>query len=405
MDPGRPVGREPADLQPRDYQRARAPLFFAASDVYAIVNPSGGQIEDYASKQGVAALTNMAAEIAAALAIFYLVCRWLAIPRALAGIPRTRVATMARGVRRRMIPSMQPTWLVAVAAIGGAVLSIRVSELTTPAGEAVSSTNLTTADNLPSMLGGALRSLNAGVVEEITIVALPVLLGRRTGWHPAVIVALSVLMRWPFHLYHGVWWTTLLWTMAWAAPHALAYLYLRRLWPLVIGHTCQDLLAFNAPHDIAYTTTIIGIMTIVGGAALRDHIGSRQRRRTVTDSAVTAVTYTRLDSGTITLKNKAKKLPDMWAALTAISQDQPHRPGASGVRPPADPSRPTSSPSTDTRGPGTRPTASELHSPKRQHRLTTCRPSTRIDQLMRYFSSVGGFQWDGLRTQAGTKVG
>lgn len=207
------------------------------------------------------------------------------------------------------------------------MLCICVSELTTPAGEAVNSTNLTAAGNPPSLLGGGLRSLNAGVVEEITIVALPVLLGRRAGWHPAVIVALSVLTRWPFHLYHGVWWTTVLWTIAWAAPHALAYLYLRRLWPLVIVHTCQDLLAFNAPHDIAYTTTGIGIVMVVAVCGLRDRIGAQQRRRTITDSTGAAITYTRLDSGTITLKNKAKKLPDMWAALTAISQDQPHRPG------------------------------------------------------------------------------
>jgi hypothetical protein len=90
-------------------------VFFAASDVYAIVNPSGGQIEDYASKQGVVALADVAAEIAAALAIFYLVCRWLAIPHALAGIPGTRVTTTARGdagssgpcSRRGWSPSLQ----------------------------------------------------------------------------------------------------------------------------------------------------------------------------------------------------------------------------------------------------------------------------------------------------------
>jgi len=53
-------------------------LFFAGSDVYAIVNPPGGQIEDYANKQGIVILADVAAEIAAALAILYLICRWLA---------------------------------------------------------------------------------------------------------------------------------------------------------------------------------------------------------------------------------------------------------------------------------------------------------------------------------------
>lgn len=134
-------------------------------------------------------------------------------------------------------------------------------------------TNLTAARNLPSLLGGGLRSLNAGIVEEIAIVALPVLLGRRAGWHPAVIIAISVLMRWPYHLYHGGW-PTIPWTIAWATPHVLAYLYLRRLWPLVIVHACQDLLAFNAPHDIAYTTTGIGIVVVLAVCGLRSGIGA-----------------------------------------------------------------------------------------------------------------------------------
>lgn len=47
---------------------------------------------------------------------------------------------------------------------------------------------------------GFLRALNAGVVEEITIVALPVL--RRAGWHPAAIITLSAALRWPLHIYH-----------------------------------------------------------------------------------------------------------------------------------------------------------------------------------------------------------
>lgn len=61
------------------------------------------------------------------------------------------------------------------------------------------------------MLGLA-SDLNAGIVEEIIIVAVPVLVGRRAGWHPAWTIALSMLLRWPFHIYHGAW-ASLPWAM------------------------------------------------------------------------------------------------------------------------------------------------------------------------------------------------
>ena len=53
-----------------------------------------------------------------------------------------------------MIPSMQAAWLVTGAAIGGALLAIGVNLLTTPGdADAVNTTNLTAAGNLPSLLG------------------------------------------------------------------------------------------------------------------------------------------------------------------------------------------------------------------------------------------------------------
>jgi hypothetical protein len=81
--------------------------------------------------------------------------------------------------------------------------------------------------------------LNAGVVEEIVIVTIPVLVGRRAGWHPAVIIAVSMALRWPFHIYHGAW-ATLPWAMLWGGGYAVAFLHLRRLAPLIAFHAAYD---------------------------------------------------------------------------------------------------------------------------------------------------------------------
>ena len=83
--------------------------------------------------------------------------------------------------------------------------------------------------------GVILDAVNAGVVEEIVVVAVPVLIGRRAGWHPAGIAALSMMLRWPFHIYHGTW-SSLPWAAMWGGAHVLAFLYLRRLVPLVLYH-------------------------------------------------------------------------------------------------------------------------------------------------------------------------
>lgn len=82
--------------------------------------------------------------------------------------------------------------------------------------------------------------MRAGVVEEIVLVAIPVLLLRRCGVHPAWVVAGCIALRWPFHVYHGLL-ATIPWVIVWAGVNAALYLWLRRLWPLIAVHVLWDL--------------------------------------------------------------------------------------------------------------------------------------------------------------------
>ena len=180
---------------------------------------------DYGSYEGALEVTGRLTTLAGAVLVLVLVCRWLALPRALSGVPR--------------YPAPADP---ALATIGAAFIGLVVSGMVLQA--------LTAGSENPNAQGGGVISngwallalfgdLNAGVVEEIVIVALPVLVGRRAGWHPLLIVAVSVALRWPFHIYHGLF-ASLPWTMIWGGANVLAFLYLRRLLPLIAVHAVYD---------------------------------------------------------------------------------------------------------------------------------------------------------------------
>ena len=199
--------------------------FFAAgitNALYAVgtvLNPV-----DYSTPRQVGVLTLRVGEIAGALVLFFLVRQWLNIPASLAGTPRRRTSPL---------PS-----LFTVVMFGGGYLlaglvlnALRASDANATGGGVV--------PNAMAWVGGPVTGINAGIVEEIIIVAIPVLLGRRAGWHPMAIVALSCFLRWPFHIYHDTW-ATIPWATLWGGANCLAYLYLRRLAPLVVLHATID---------------------------------------------------------------------------------------------------------------------------------------------------------------------
>lgn len=70
--------------------------------------------------------------------------------------------------------------------------------------------------------------------------AVPVLVDRRAGWHPVVVIAVCAFLRWPYHAYHGVL-NTLPWAVIWGGAYAAVYLYLRRLTPIIVVHILVDL--------------------------------------------------------------------------------------------------------------------------------------------------------------------
>ncbi|WP_420116586.1 type II CAAX prenyl endopeptidase Rce1 family protein [Micromonospora sp.] len=195
--------------------------FFGRGVIRAIQILGTGQMpaDDYASASFVAQVPLWIGEIVVAGVLLYLVARLWSISRPMTGIP-------ARGANP--VPSLLAMYAAVYGlGIAGAVKTGIDGGFTDHGG---------TVDNAWAFLG-VLRSLNAGVVEEIVIVALLLLL-RRAGWPLPAIFALSVLMRWPFHLYHG--WASAPWALIWGGTFFLTFVYLRRLAPLIIVHTLMD---------------------------------------------------------------------------------------------------------------------------------------------------------------------
>lgn len=243
-------------------------LFFGSGILSAIYVARAGIVlpaTDYSAFNGIYEVVRRMIDIAGAGLILFLVCRWLGVGRQLAGIPRypaspipalttAGIALTGMAVATMILAALQPaTGADPNAAAGGAVAN---------------------AWALLSLVG----ALSAGVVEEIIIIAVPVLVGRRAGWHPAAIIAISMLMRWPFHVYHGAW-TSLPWAMIWGGANTTAFLYLRRLAPLVVVHAFIDAVvgmrsAFGAPGQTLVILAALGTLAYFGWRLIAD-----QRRR------------------------------------------------------------------------------------------------------------------------------
>lgn len=179
------------------------------------VEPSGSNIP--------LLVTTATLQVALAILALKITMTVLHIPRSLAGIP-SRTA------------SNTPTILTALLSAAGLITAQKLIDALQPE-------QLFTNGPAGSwMFAAGLEDINAGIVEEFILVAIPALLLRRAGWHPAAIIALSTLMRWSFHLHYGPL-TTIPWTLIWAGANISLFLWLRRLWPLVLVHTAWDLYA------------------------------------------------------------------------------------------------------------------------------------------------------------------
>lgn len=241
-------------------------LFFAVGILNALhVLRTGIVLDetDYGSFRGISEIVTRAAEIGGAIVVLFLITRWLTIPRALAGIPRHPATPL-------------PALLTIAIAVGGLAVATAVRSLVEQPGGSPNNDGGGIIAN-PAALLSLVSALSAGVVEEIVIVAVPVLVGRRAGWHPVAIIALAAALRIPFHLYQGA--AAIPWAIIWGAAYAAAYVYLRRLLPLIAVHAALDAaVMLKAAYGLIgfYAVELVGMLALAA-LALRT-IPDRRRR-------------------------------------------------------------------------------------------------------------------------------
>jgi hypothetical protein len=119
-----------------------------------------------------------------------------------------------------------------------------------------------------SFVYGAAAALNAGVVEELVVLAFTIstLLQARRPLPEIVIVAL--LMRCSYHIYYG---PGVLGIAVWASLFIWIYLRTRQLLPLIIVHFGWDVLGSIAPsfpHPPRSVTAVVGVLVVLGLLAL-----------------------------------------------------------------------------------------------------------------------------------------
>ena len=186
------------------------------------------QPTDYGSFTALRDVAMRLGQIGGTVLILVLICRWLGIHRDLAGLPRQRAV------------SPIPAVLTVVICVAGQLISAVVINVLTPDGANTNANGGGSVDNGWGWLQ-IVDALHTSIVEEIIVVAVPVLVGRRAGWHPVLVIAICAFLRWPYHTYHGVL-ITLPWALIWGGAFAGAYLYLRRLTPIIVVHVLVDLL-------------------------------------------------------------------------------------------------------------------------------------------------------------------
>lgn len=96
-------------------------------------------------------------------------------------------------------------------------------------------------NNAPALIYAMFDSLQAGVVEELVVLAFLVVTLRQAGrpWWEVTLVAL--VLRGAYHIYYG---PGVVGILVWAALFYWIYLRFRQLWPMMICHALWDAVAF-----------------------------------------------------------------------------------------------------------------------------------------------------------------
>ncbi len=123
----------------------------------------------------------------------------------------------------------------------------------------------TGAPTAPELLFGMVDSVQAGVIEELVVLAFVVVTLRqaRRPWWEVTVVAL--LLRGSYHIYYG---PGVLGILLWAALYYWTYLRFRELLPLMVCHAGWDIVGFLSQRWPAVSGVAVLVVAVVWISAL-----------------------------------------------------------------------------------------------------------------------------------------
>ncbi|APA96282.1 CPBP family glutamic-type intramembrane protease [Nocardia seriolae] len=123
----------------------------------------------------------------------------------------------------------------------------------------------TTGSSDPTVARAVERSVRAGVVEELILLALPMAIMTRLRLPWWIQLTVLTTLRLPFHLYYGP--AAVALAVVWCSIAWFAYSRIRHIWPFILAHILYDFNVSVMPLGI-WRLAISFVMTTLGIVAL-----------------------------------------------------------------------------------------------------------------------------------------
>ncbi|MBC7278876.1 CPBP family intramembrane glutamic endopeptidase [Nocardioides sp.] len=125
--------------------------------------------------------------------------------------------------------------------------------------------SVTPSDTSDADVFSALSAVNAGITEEILLLAIPIAVMTRLKWHVGAQLLVLIAMRLSIHLYYGP--QAIVLCVVWVLGLWLVYRKVRAVWPFILAHITYDLVAGNSvfPREVRLGLAALSIALLIVG--------------------------------------------------------------------------------------------------------------------------------------------
>lgn len=125
--------------------------------------------------------------------------------------------------------------------------------------------SVTPGDTADAAVFSVLSAVNAGITEEILLLAIPIAVMTRLKWHAGVQLLVLIALRLAIHLYYGP--QAIVLCVVWVLGVWLVYRRVRAVWPFILAHITYDLVAGNSvfPREFRLGLTALSVALLIVG--------------------------------------------------------------------------------------------------------------------------------------------